>query len=273
MPTHKSRIALVFALAIWGHAGAAAAASLTLAWNHSADSNTAGYQISYGTQPGTYTTSVRVGYVVLTSLSNLNAGATYYLVVQSYDGAGTLGPPTNELAAQVPLGAPTIAITCPSPVLSSGDGNPMAVTLTPSVSGGVSPITSTCSPPSGSLFSVGTTSFGCTATDAIQQRASCTSQVVVLAAPGSANAPLSITCPTIPMVTASGNSGKTIVKFADPTYSGGTAPVTTSCAPKSGSKFDVGTTSVTCQAVDAARQVAACTTQVTVNPANGRLPR
>jgi hypothetical protein len=59
------------------------------------------------------------------------------------------------------------------------------------------------------------------------------------------------------------------VRFADPTFIGGTAPVTVSCHPKSGSQFSIGTTAVFCQATDAARQTAICTTAATVLPSGG----
>ena len=53
---------------------------------------------------------------------------------------------------------------------------------TPTVAGGVSPISTTCTPVSGSLFSIGTTPVTCTATDA-QQRASTCSFAVNVQAP------------------------------------------------------------------------------------------
>jgi hypothetical protein len=173
-----------------------------------------------------------------------------------------------ELSGQQPTIEP-LAISCPAPVLTSFDGKAVSVTLTPKVTGEATPITTTCSPTSGSLFHVGTAWFTCSAIDASHQKASCRSTVVVAAASAQPSTPLSLTCPTIVPVTESGNIGKTLVKFADPRFSGGTAPVTVSCSPKSGSQFDVGTTTVSCQATDAARQTATCTTSATVLPAHG----
>ena len=40
--------------------------------------------------------------------------------------------------------AQPLAISCPSPVLTSLDGKPVSVTLTPTVTGGVTPISTTC---------------------------------------------------------------------------------------------------------------------------------
>jgi hypothetical protein len=128
--------------------------------------------------------------------------------------------------------------------------------------------------------------------DVTQQKASCTSTVVVLAptqptteptptepttdpaateptpepTPTLGPAPASVTlvCPTIAPVKESGQSGKAAVEFANPVFSDGTAPLTVSCSPKSGSQFRIGTTTVSCSATNAAREPFACTTTVTV---------
>ena len=181
MAGHKPLVACVLTLAILGFAPHVDAASLTLAWDHSKSSNAAGYLVSYGTQSGKYTTNVKAGYVTSVTINGLTEGTTYYFSVQSYDGAGTVGSPTPEISGKAPASAPVLSISCPSPTLTSLDGKPISVTLTPTVSGGVAPISTNCSPASGSLFSVGTTSFSCTAVDAAQQKASCASTVVVAA--------------------------------------------------------------------------------------------
>jgi hypothetical protein len=275
-----ARIACVVTLAMLGFGRHLEAASLTLAWDHSTSSNTAGYQVSYGTQSGKYTATVKAGYVKSVTITGLTEGTTYYFSVQSYDSAGTLGSPSPEISGKVPAPVPVLSISCPSPVLTSPDGNPISVTLTPTVSGGVAPIATNCSPASGSQFPVGTTSFACTALDAAQQKASCASTVVVAApiqpAPTPEPAPeptptvqpapalVTLACPTIAPVKESGQSGKAVVEFADPVFSDGTLPVTVSCSPKSGSQFRIGTTTVSCSATHAAGEPFACTTTVTV---------
>src|SRR5262245_44056199 len=288
MAAHKLLIACVVTLALLGFGRHVEAASLTLAWDHSISSGVAGYQISYGTQSGKATANVKAGYVTSVTINGLTEGTTYYFIVQSHDSAGALGSPSPEISGNVPAAVPALSISCPSPVLTSPDGNSISVTLTPTVSGGVAPVSRSCSPASGSKFSVGTTSFSCTAVDAAQQKASCTSTAVVLApsqpaptpepapepipepAPDlpptvqPAPAPVTLVCPAIAPVKESGQSGKAVVEFANPMFSDGTAPFTVSCSPKSGSQFRIGTTTVSCSATNAAQEPFACTTTVTV---------
>jgi lysophospholipase L1-like esterase len=53
----------------------------------------------------------------------------------------------------------------------------------PAVTGGVAPVSVSCTPPSGSTFSEGTTGVSCTATDAQQRTASCSLTVTVTSPP------------------------------------------------------------------------------------------
>jgi lysophospholipase L1-like esterase len=80
---------------------------------------------------------------------------------------------------------PVLSITCP--VAQSGqsiDGNPVIVNYpNPTVSGGEGLLSTTCTPPSGSRFSVGATNVACTAQDAKKQTASCGFQVTVVKVP------------------------------------------------------------------------------------------
>ena len=216
-------------------------APLTLAWDH--DQNSVASLITSA------------------SLIDSTHWTTFYFVQSD----GVFGARLSEGSGQLPVVQP-LTIWCPNPLLTSLDGKAVRVTLTPKVTGEVTPITTTCSPTSGSLFPVGSASFTCNAVDARRQEASCTSNVVVMSVAAQPAPQLSLTCPTIAPVTESRDGGRTAVRFADPTFSGGTAPVTVSCIPKSGSQFSVGTTAVSCQATDAARQTAACVTSATVIP-------
>jgi len=56
------------------------------------------------------------------------------------------------------------------------------------------------------------------------------------------------------------------VTYPPATATGGTSPVTTTCTPASGSSFNVGTTAVSCTAVDAASRQAQCSFTVTSTP-------
>ena len=59
-------------------------------------------------------------------------------------------------------------------------------------------------------------------------------------------------------------AGSQAVTYAAPVPSGGALPVSTSCAPASGSTFPVGSTPVTCTATDALNRQAACGFSVTL---------
>jgi hypothetical protein len=87
--------------------------------------------------------------------------------------------PTQPTPPPPPVPDPPI-ITCPTvaPQIST-TGQAIAVTFTPSVLLGAAPVTTTCSPASGTLFNIGTTAVSCTATDARQRTASCSFNVAV----------------------------------------------------------------------------------------------
>lgn len=81
--------------------------------------------------------------------------------------------------------------------------------------------------------------------------------------PPPAPAALQVSCPA-PVSAESLSGAARTVDFPAATTTGGTAPVTTTCAPASGSTFQVGTTPVKCTAVDAKQQQASCDFNVTV---------
>jgi lysophospholipase L1-like esterase len=73
-----------------------------------------------------------------------------------------------------------LTITCPTGVVATTTTTSVAVTFpTPTTTGGQAPVTVTCSPFSGSTFSLGTTTVACQATDARNTAAACTFPVVV----------------------------------------------------------------------------------------------
>ncbi|HEY5489498.1 MAG TPA: GDSL-type esterase/lipase family protein [Candidatus Limnocylindrales bacterium] len=81
----------------------------------------------------------------------------------------------------------------------------------------------------------------------------------------SANPP-TMTCPADVSARVSLNASQ-LVEFAAPTVSGGVAPVTLTCTPASGSRFSLGTTSVTCVVVDSFTHTGQCSFKVTLTRA------
>ena len=78
-----------------------------------------------------------------------------------------------------PPPAPTI--TCPANITTRGvPGSGQPVTYPPAtVTGGASPVTTTCTPASGTSFNVGTTAVACTTVDAASRQAQCSFTVTL----------------------------------------------------------------------------------------------
>ena len=92
-------------------------------------------------------------------------------------GDSTVLSPTSPSAEKVQ----ELAIACPADTLAiSPSGVALPVDFAaPVVQGGLEPVTSTCSPASGSTFAVGRTTVTCDARDTLQQAVSCTLSVAV----------------------------------------------------------------------------------------------
>ena len=94
---------------------------------------------------------------------------------------------------------------------------------------------------------------------------------VLLGGCGSPNEPAptpgapTISCPANMTVHGVPGSGQAVT-YPPATVSGGTSPVTTTCTPASGTSFNVGTTAVSCTAVDANSRQAQCSFTVTSTP-------
>jgi hypothetical protein len=257
--TFLTRLAVIVIVLALAWTRVSESATLTLAWDQSTDPNVAGYVLSWGTQSGVYGSQANVGNQSLVQVGGLADGTNYYLVVSAYNAAGQLSLPSAEVSGPTPMSATNApSVSCTAPTASSLDGNPVIVKFAPVVAGGLAPVTTTCSPASGSLFPVGSTSLTCSAVDALQRSASCSTVVTVSGPPP----PPTITCP-IPTAT-SPYGDPVVVNFA-PTVSGGAPPAGASCLPVSGSLFPVGTTSLTCNVVDALKRVASCTGSVVVS--------
>jgi hypothetical protein len=151
----------------------ASALDLTLAWDSPVGSAIIGYVISYGTAPGVYPTSIDVGNVLSVRLTNLLDQTPYYFAVQSYDAYRNLSAYSKEIVFE------PLALMCHIANGWSSTGDPVAVdVIPPDVTGGLGVKTTTCTPPSGSMFPVGTTPLTCSTTDSTGT-AMCQSHVTV----------------------------------------------------------------------------------------------
>lgn len=100
-------------------------------------------------------------------------------------GAGTSTSPTPIPPPPPPPVAAAPTLACPNPV-SASTTSPTGVAVTfetPTAEGGATPVTVTCAPESGTLFSLGQTSVECSAKDALARTASCAFPVTVTRIP------------------------------------------------------------------------------------------
>jgi hypothetical protein len=196
-----------------------------------------------------------------TAFASLTPGGTPALyTINLTSGAATLvgniggGLQIRDIAVLIPC-----TLTCPASITRSNDPNQCGAVVTyaaPTTAGDCGTVT--CAPPSGSFFSVGTTTVTCNSTAG----ASCPFTITVNdTQPPSITCPLNVTAVT-PVTCPPSNS--TIVNFANPVGSNGCPGVTTSCTPPSGSTFALGATTVNCTATDTSGNTATCSFSVTV---------
>jgi len=103
------------ALAILVSSSAFAVSTVTLAWDPSPGTNIAGYRIYYGASSGNYTNMLAVGNATSATISNLVAGATYYIAATAYDTSNLESDFSNEASyTNVLLAPPTIVLTSPT---------------------------------------------------------------------------------------------------------------------------------------------------------------
>ena len=114
-----------------------------------------------------YLVRIRVPFIV--TLALFVAGCTH----------GSTTEPSDLSAS------PRATAACPAPIVTnSAAGQPVRVTFNdPQAAGGIQPLTVSCSPASGTAFSVGTTTVACTISDARQQSFSCSFSVKVIGPP------------------------------------------------------------------------------------------
>ena len=98
------------------------AGNVTLAWDANAETDLAGYIVSWGPAPGTYTGSVDVRQVVTFTVPNLTGGQRYYFAVQAYNTSGLTSPYSTEVSALVPSEATPVSVTSVTPAVGPRSG-------------------------------------------------------------------------------------------------------------------------------------------------------
>jgi len=179
------------------------------------------------------------------------------------DAAGNTGMCSFSVTVQDTT-APSV--TCPANIVTACTGGGSA-TVSFSASAldacdGV--LTATCSPPSGSSFTLGTTPVNCSATDSSSHQGTCSFNVTV-----ADTTPPTITCSPNLTNNCTSVDGAVVTFTVTATDDCGPNPVPV-CTPPSGSTFALGTHPVSCTATDASNnQSSPCNFTVTVKDAAG----
>jgi hypothetical protein len=183
---------------------------------------------------------------------------------RAFDASGN----TNSCTFKVIVTATTepCTLTCPTNlVVNTGTAATQCGAIVnypaPQFSGGCGTVVST--PPSGSLFPVGTTTVNVTTNGTF----ACSFTVTVVD-----NTRPVVTCPAPVTVTAPVGEEFAVVTYGNPTVTDNCAGATVTCRPVSGSLFPIGTNTVTCTAVDAAGNTNTCSFTVVVNRARVNEP-
>jgi hypothetical protein len=165
------------------------AANPTLSWSSAA--NATSYDVNFGTQnpPAPYWTTWTGGTTF--NKTTTTPGTRYYWQIVAKNASGTTKSQvwsfTTATGAAPPPPPPpppaTLTISCPADQnVTATSSSGIAVSYpAPTVSGGTAPISVSSSPTSGSVFPVGMTTVTAMATDATQQKASCSFMVNVAA--------------------------------------------------------------------------------------------
>ena len=154
------------------------------------------------------------------------------------------------------------AITCPADIVAECEGGQTPATYSATATDNCDQsVTVTCVPPSGSAFGLGSSSVTCTATDDAGNASTCTFTVTVRD-----STPPILTCSPNLEVPPTSPNGATVTYVAGATDPCGIGSF--NCTPPSGSTFPLGTTTVTCTAVNASGGSASCNFTVTVRNPN-----
>lgn len=144
------------------------------------------------------------------------------------------------------LTPPGLSLACSSNItMTASNFTGAVVSFSVMATGGCSVPTVTATPPSGSVFPIGTNTVNVTASDVCGHTDTCSFSVIVNPPVFS---PIVLMCPTNISMPAAGSNGA-VVSFAANATGGCDGPVVTS-VPPSGSVFPIGTTTVTNVASD-----------------------
>jgi uncharacterized repeat protein (TIGR01451 family) len=196
---------------------------------------------------------VTAGYMVLVGVSSSIPNGTLISNTASASSNSTSDPDLTNNSATVGTtvqGADTdLAISpgvSPAPVQATSAAG-AAVTFTiPAAVDGALPAPVVCSPASGSIFPVGSTTVTCSATDPDDTPSTVQTTLTVTVF----DTDLAITAGVSPDPVQATSAAGAAVTFTTPTASDEEGPVSVVCDQPSGSTFPVGTTLVTCTATD-----------------------
>jgi hypothetical protein len=158
--------------------------------------------------------------------------------------------PDNQLWSEGTGVLDALSLTTPADITTGATG-PSGATVTypaPVVTevGNSSPPAAVCTPASGSVFPIGTTTVTCTVTDPDATPSTASTSFTITVKHG-----LSLSTPADITTDATGPSGATVTYPAPVvTDFGNPSPPAAVCTPASGSVFPIGTTTVTCTATD-----------------------
>jgi hypothetical protein len=197
---------------------------------------------------------------LLAGSSAIDAGADLSADGVDYDQRGVERPQGTGYdigAYEVDTTPPVLTVPTNTVVEATGpNGAVWTFVPTPSALDGVhSPLPATCSPASGSTFLIGLTPVTCTATDLSGNMGSASFTVTVQ----DTTAP--VIAPHANMTADATSASGVVVNYESPTWTDAVdVSGTANCTPASGSTFQVGPTTVTCTAKDAAGNVGIATT-------------
>ncbi|SVE23288.1 uncharacterized protein METZ01_LOCUS476142, partial [marine metagenome] len=194
----------------------------------------------------------------------------YSVTCNAYDAAGNVGTTTFNVTVALALEGATDTI--PPVIVQLSDINKQT-TNTAGTSAVFTGVTATdnvgvtsgpnCTPDSGSLFPIGTTTVTCTASDAAGNVGTASFTVTVNYT-GLGDAPPVLTVPPNITDSTSNSAGKTVTFTVTASDDVGVTSGP-NCTPPSGSNFSVGTTTVTCTASDVAGNTGTGTFTVTIS--------